>query len=121
MYLLHLPDLALMTSLDILLDIIPHPWPPKPIPQLHQHQKDPLVSKVVVGLLDKSIVSLLVRDSLMLPLRLFLPQPVILEEELRRLGHKPLSLLLIHLLWLFLLLEVPLDQMQLPVLVFRYI
>ena len=52
MDLLHLPDLALMTSLDIPLDVLSHPQP---------HREDPLVSEVVVGLLEKSVASFLVR------------------------------------------------------------
>ena len=82
MDLLHLPDLALMTSLDIPLDILSLFWPPKSIPQLSQHREDPLVSEIVMGRLDKSVAPFLVPDSLVPPLRLLLPQPVILEEEL---------------------------------------
>ena len=73
MYLLHLPDLALMTRLDIPLDIFSHPWPPKPVPQSSQHQEDPFVSEIVVGLLDKSVASFFVRNPLVAPLRLLLP------------------------------------------------
>ena len=111
MYLLHLPDLALMTCLYIPLDILSHPWPPKSIPQPSQHREDPLVSEIVVGLLDKPVASFLVRDSLVPPLQLLLPQLVVFEEELRRLGHKALPLLLVDLLGLLLLPEIPFDQM----------
>ena len=100
MYLFHLPDLALMTSLDVPLDILSHPWPPKPIPQTSQHREDPLVSEIVVGLLDKSVASFLVRNPLVAPLRLLLPQLVVLEEELRGLGHETLPLLLVDFLGL---------------------
>ena len=102
MDLLHLSDLALMTCLHIPLDVLPHPLSPKSIFQMSQHQEDSFVSEVVVRLLDKSIVLCFVRDSLMPPLLLLLPQPVILEEELRHLGHKTLPLLLIDLLRLLL-------------------
>ena len=82
MYLFHLPDLTLMTSLDVPLDILSHPWPPKSIPQSSQHREDPLVSEIVVGLLDQSVASFLVWDSLVPPLQLLFPQFVVLEEEL---------------------------------------
>ena len=82
MYFLHLPDLALMESLDIPLDVLSHPWPPEPIPQTSQHREDSLVPEVIVGLLDKSLALFLVRDMLMLPLWLLFPQPVVLEEKL---------------------------------------